>query len=419
MIVDIMTFQNNTSEPLDSALLQLLNQNLRISHFTQVRQSIHSQPELAFEEYQTSELIYQELLAIGIDPKNITRGLAKTGIVVKIQKGSSAEHPKSLMLRADMDALPLQEQTNLSYASKVAGKMHACGHDGHVAMLLTALDFLHNHTHFNGTVYAVFQPAEEHGGGAKQMILDGLFEKFNTDYVFAIHNWPGLPVGHIGLNAGALMASSNEFQVTLQAKGGHAAMPQQANDVILTASQCIMAMQNIVARRIHPLDSAVVSTTYIKAGHASNILADEAIFGGTIRTFDNELTNLIEAELNHVLSHVAKSQQCHMHLDFKRSYPATVNAQSAYELLKQTLSYLPQSHITDPVKPTMGAEDFSFMLQQKPGCYFFLGNGLPVSNNQHDLGACQLHNPYYDFNDDLIKHGAIVWVQLVNSYLKS
>jgi amidohydrolase len=341
-------------------------------YYQGIRRQIHAHPELSFEEAQTSQLIITELLKIGIAPSSIHQNIAKTGVVVEIQKNKNdpknTQNTKKIMLRADMDALPLQELNHFEHASKNTGKMHACGHDGHVATLLCAVAYIYHHLDFSGTLYAVFQPAEEHGGGAQKMIEAGLFEKFPTDFVFALHNWPNLEQGVAGIQAKALMASSNEFNVKIKGRGGHAAIPDQAADPLLASAHIIQSLQSIVARNVAPLDSAVLSVTYIRGGHASNIIPDEVEFGGTVRTFNTAVTDLIEKRLKQLINSQATSFDCQAEITFSRNYPPTVNHRSAYDLLKNTLNHHKHRYIDD-ITPTMGAEDFAFMLQKKAWAY--------------------------------------------------
>ncbi len=386
---------------------------LNIAHFIDVRRRIHQNPELAFEEFSTAAFIAEELQAAGIH--QLATKIAQTGIVATLKKGTGN---KKIMLRADMDALPLQEANTFAHRSRNPMRMHACGHDGHVATLLCAMAYLAQYGQFDGTVYALFQPAEEHGGGAQKMLEAGLLETYQPDYVFALHNWPDLPVGHFGLKAGALMASSNEFQIHISGKGGHAAIPQQSNDPLLTATHLIQGLQTIVSRNVPPLDAVVLSVTHLNAQSASNIILDEVIFGGTVRTFDSQLTQLVEDKMRTMAMHYAQAHGCSAQVHFQRNYPPTVNHAQACALLDASLTkHFGTSRIHTNVTPTMGAEDFAFILEKAIGAYFFLGNGDGQSHHSSGLGPCQLHNPHYDFNDALIEHGASAWIHLVEDYL--
>jgi hippurate hydrolase len=381
-----------------------------------IRRDIHAHPELCFEEKRTSDVVAQTLESWGI---KIHRGLGKTGVVGIIE--GSLGKGRSIGLRADMDALPLQEHNHFEHTSQHPGKMHACGHDGHVAMLLGAAQYLAQHRAFKGTVYLIFQPAEEGGGGAREMIRDGLFDLFPCDAVFGMHNWPGIPVGDFAVTPGPMMASSNEFQITVKGKGGHAALPHNSADPVFAASQIIGSLQAIITRNKRPVDAAVLSITQFHAGDASNIIPDSAWIGGTVRTFTLEVLDLIETRLNQIASATAQAFDCSAEVTFSRNYPPTINHEKetafAIDVMKDLVG---EKHVNPRVDPTMGAEDFAYMLQEKPGCYVFIGNGDGDHRSQgHGLGPCQLHNPSYDFNDQLLPLGSTYWVRLVERYLDS
>ncbi len=381
-----------------------------------IRRDIHAHPELCFEEQRTSDVIAKQLESWGIE---IHRGLGKTG-VVGIIPGSLGEGRK-IGLRADMDALPLQEHNQFAHASQHTGKMHACGHDGHVAMLLGAAQYLATHRNFKGTVYLIFQPAEEGGGGAREMIRDGLFDLFPCDAVFGMHNWPGIPMGEFAVTPGPMMASSNEFTITVKGKGGHAALPHNSADPVYAASQMIGALQAIITRNKRPVDAAVLSITQFHAGDASNIIPDSAWIGGTVRTFTNEVLDLIEKRLHEIANSVAKAFDCEAEVEFLRNYPPTINHPKETDFAISVMKELVGEDKVNPrVDPTMGAEDFAYMLQAKPGCYVFIGNGDGDHRIQgHGLGPCQLHNPCYDFNDKLLPLGSTYWVKLVEKFLRA
>ncbi len=378
-----------------------------------IRRDIHAHPELCFTEYRTSKVVATKLAEWGIP---YVEGLAETGVVGIIKKGHGT---KALGLRADMDALPMQEINQFAHTSTYPGKMHACGHDGHTAMLLGAAFYLAHHAKFDGTVYLIFQPAEEGGGGARRMIAEGLFEKFPMDAVFGLHNWPGLPTGSFGVREGALMASSNEFHVTVRGKGAHAAQPQKGIDPVMIAVQIAQSWQTIVSRNVNPLDPAVLSLTQIHTGSATNVIPDEAQMIGTVRTFSNATLDLIESRMKSIAEHTAQAFDAEVDFQFKRNYPPLINhapeTQFAIEVMQDIVG---KDAVSCAVEPTMGAEDFAYMLQSKPGCYVFLGNGDGDHRSAgHGLGPCNLHNPSYDFNDDLLPIGASFWVQLVQKYL--
>lgn len=383
--------------------------------FITIRRDLHQFPELGYEELRTADKMAQLLQSWNIP---IHRGLGITG-VVGILQGTQGPG-KTIGLRADIDALPMPEQNNFAHKSQHEGKMHACGHDGHTTMLLAAAKYLASHNDFMGTVYFIFQPAEEGLGGAKKMIEDGLFTLFPMDAVFGIHNWPNMPAGHFGLRSGAIMASSNTFSIQIQGKGAHGAMPHLGADPILAAVHIAQGIQSIISRNIDPLDHAVVSITQIHAGSADNVIPDSAQIRGTVRTFSTETLDLIEQRLQLICQSSASALGCSATMDFDRRYPPTINhaAETLFcaDLLKD---WLGPDRVIDPVTPSMGAEDFSFMLEQVPGCYLFLGNGSGDHRIAgHGLGPCTLHNGSYDFNDDLIPIGATYWVKLATEWLK-
>jgi hippurate hydrolase len=379
----------------------------------QIRRDLHAHPELSYEEQRTADLVAARLTEWGIP---IVRGLGVTGVVGIIRNGDS---PRAIGLRADMDALPMQELNGFAHASRHAGKMHACGHDGHTAMLLGAARYLARHRNFDGTVYLIFQPAEEGGAGARRMIEDGLFEQFPMDAVYGMHNWPGIPVGSFGVVAGPMMASSNEFRVVVKGKGGHAAQPHRGVDPVMVAVQVAQGWQTIISREKNPLDTAVLSITQIHAGSATNVIPDEAVLIGTVRTFTTGVLDLVERRMEEIAKGVAAGFNAAIEFDFKRNYPPLVNhpAQTAFavEAMKAVAG---AGQVDANVEPTMGAEDFAYMLQAKPGCYVFIGNGEGAHRaGGHGLGPCQLHNASYDFNDQLLPIGASYWVRLAEMSL--
>ena len=379
----------------------------------QIRRDIHAHPELCYEEQRTSDVVAARLTEWGIP---VVRGLGVTGVVGIIKNGSS---DRAIGLRADMDALPMQELNTFDHASRHRGKMHACGHDGHTAMLLGAAHYLSRHRNFDGTVYLIFQPAEEGGAGARKMIEDGLFEQFPMDAVYGMHNWPGLPAGSFGVIPGPMMASSNEFRVVVKGKGAHAAQPHRGIDPVMVAVQIAQSWQTIISREKNPLETAVLSITQIHAGSATNVIPDEAVLIGTVRTFSTEVLDLIERRMQEIANGVAAGFNASVDFGFKRNYPPLVNhpEQTAFAV-EAMRAVVGDKNVNTDVEPTMGAEDFAFMLQAKPGCYVFIGNGDGEHRaGGHGLGPCQLHNGSYDFNDQLLPVGASFWARLVEMRL--
>ncbi len=383
------------------------------ANLTALRRDIHAHPELCFQEERTSALIARQLTDWGIP---IHRGLGKTGVVGILKNGSST---RTLGLRADIDALPMTEHNSFAHASKHPGKMHACGHDGHTAMLLAAARHLARHRNFDGTVYFVFQPAEEGGGGAREMIKDGLFERFPMEAMFGIHNWPGMKAGEFALKNGPVFASSNEFKIVIRGKGCHAAMPHLGLDPVPVACQMVNAFQTIISRNKKPLDAGVISVTMLKAGEATNVVPDHCELQGTVRTFTLELLDLIEQRMEKVARATAEAFDCDVEFQFRRNYPPTINHPAETTFVRGVLEDLVGPANVQEFEPTMGAEDFSYYLQQVPGCYFLIGNGDGTHRaGGHGLGPCTLHNPSYDFNDELIPLGGSMWVRLVEAWFK-
>ena len=387
-----------------------------------IRRDIHAHPELKFEEHRTASLVAQELRDYGCD--RVVTGLGKTGVVGLI-KGHrptvSGQQRTMIGLRADMDALPMSELNTFAHASRHAGKMHACGHDGHTATLLAAAKAMSLDRDFAGSVVLIFQPAEEGGGGAKAMIEDGLFEQFPCDAVFAIHNWPGLKVGEFGMNPGAMMASSNEFEIMVRGKGAHAAMPHLGVDPVLIASHLILAFQSLVSRETKPIDATVLSVTQVHAGEATNVIPDHCVMKGTVRTFSLQALDTIEAGMRRICSQLPGAFTAQADFQFNRNYPPTINHRhEAMFAADVAADIVGEAMVQRNVEPTMGAEDFAYMLLEKPGAYIFLGNGDASGLHRsqgHGLGPCTLHNPSYDFNDDLIPIGATFWQLLTKRFL--
>ena len=379
-----------------------------------IRRDLHAHPELNYEEQRTSDVVARKLTEWQIP---ILRGMGVTGVVGIIKSGNS---DRAIALRADMDALPVQELNTFPHASQHQGKMHACGHDGHTAMLLGAAHHLSQHRNFDGTVYLIFQPAEEGGGGAQRMIDDGLFEQCPVEAVFGMHNWPGMATGSFGVTPGPMMASSNEFEVIVKGKGSHAAQPHKSVDPVMVAVQIAQSWQTIVSRNLNPNDPAVLSVTQIHSGSATNVIPDVATLIGTVRTFSLPVLDTIEARMREVAQHTAAAFGAEVEFRFHRNYPPLVNHAKETAFAVEVLQAMVGSDNVNPqVEPTMGAEDFAFMLQNKPGCYVFIGNGEGAHRDSgHGLGPCNLHNASYDFNDDLLPIGASYWVNLAETYLK-
>jgi amidohydrolase len=376
-----------------------------------LRRDVHGHPELGFQEHRTSDLIAETLTGWGIP---VHRGLGKTGVVGIVKKGTSS---RAVGLRADMDALPITERNTFPHASMQAGKMHACGHDGHIAMLLSAARYLSADRDLDGTVYLVFQPAEEGGGGAREMIKDGLFERFPMDAIFGIHNWPGMDVGQFAIRSGPVFASSNEFRITIRGRGAHAAMPDNGIDPVPIACQMVQAFQTIITRNKRPIDAGVISVTMIHAGDATNVMPDSCEIGGTVRTFTVEVLDLIERRMRQIADSTCQAFEAGCEFDFRRNYPPTINHPKQTEFVRSLLGTLVGAENVLEFEPTMAAEDFSYFLLEKPGCYFLIGNG----DGSHRIegqggGPCMLHNASYDFNDELIPFGGAMWVRLAEAW---
>lgn len=380
-----------------------------------IRRDIHAHPELAYQELRTADIVARLLTDWGIE---IDRGLGGTGVVGIIRGTEPHDPAQAIGLRADMDALPMQELNTFAHASQHPGTMHGCGHDGHIAMLLNAARYLSENRQFAGTVYLVFQPAEEGAAGAKRMIEDGLFKKFPMQAIFGMHNWPGLPIGHFGVTVGPIMSSSNEFFIEIQGKGAHGGMPHLGSDPIVASLQVGHALQTIISRNRHPLQAAVLSITQIHAGSAMNVIPDAAQLMGTVRTFTDETLDLVENRMDEIVQHTCQAMNCDGKLTFRRNYPPTVNTEAETEFCVKVMRDIVGSENVDSrVVPTMGAEDFAFMLQEVPGCYVWIGNGMGEHRDAgHGLGPCMLHNSSYDFNDELLPLGATYWVRLVQQW---
>jgi hippurate hydrolase len=383
-----------------------------VAEFVAIRRDLHAHPELSFAEDRTAARVADLLEAWGIP---VVRGVGRTGVVGVLQRGRGK---RAIGLRADMDALPVEEHNRFAHASRHPGRMHACGHDGHTAMLLAAARHLALHATFDGTIVLIFQPAEEGGTGALAMMEDGLFERFPVDAVFAAHNWPGLPVGSFAVSPGPMMASCNEFTIVVHGKGAHAAMPDQGIDAIQVAFQIGTALQTIVSRNVRPAESVVLSITQVHAGDALNVLPDSCRLRGTVRCFSVQARDVVEARMRQLVQHIGAAHGARCEMDFKCNCPPTTNHPVETAFLQGVLREVAGSQNVRPFEPTMSAEDFSFMLQAKAGCYFMIGNGDGDHRNAgHGLGPCTLHNPSFDFNDALIPIGASVWVSLAQAWL--
>jgi hippurate hydrolase len=376
-----------------------------LAELTALRRDIHAHPELAFAEQRTADVVARELERYGLE---VHRGFARTGVVGVLRAGSS---PRMIGLRADMDALPVAELNEFPHHSKHPGKMHACGHDGHTAMLLGAARQLAADPGFDGTAVFIFQPAEESEGGAAVMIEDGLFERFPVEAVFGLHNWPGIEVGRMAVMPGPVMAGTCAFEIVIRGHGCHAAMPHQGVDGIVAGAQLVQALQTVVSRTLHPCDAGVVSVTQFHAGEAWNVIPEEVVLRGTIRTFKPEVQEAVERAVERLCSGVAAANGAQIGVRFDHRYPPTVNSTAEAEFCRNlAASVFGSEQVLTDVLPSMGAEDFAYMLREKPGCYVWLGNGPGT-------GGCTLHNPHYDFNDSALAWGVAYWVALVRRAL--
>jgi amidohydrolase len=368
------------------------------AEYTALRRDLHMHPELAFDEQRTARVVCERLAALGIEHY---AGIGRTGVVAVIA-GSRRSSGHAVGLRADMDALPLREDNEFAHRSRHHGRMHGCGHDGHTTMLLAAARYLHDARHFDGTVYLIFQPAEEGHAGAKAMLDDGLFERFPVDEVYALHNWPGLPPGRIGVTPGPAMAAADRIEITIEGRGGHGAHPHLAVDPVLVAGHLITAAQSIVSRNVNPVDTAVVSLCAMEAGDlaAMSVIPARATLVGTVRTFQPAIQDLIERRLAELVASVAAAFGAQARLNYVRLYPATINHRAQAEFASTVAETLVgRENVVRDLAPSMGAEDFSFMLQARPGAFARLGQGGVES-------GCFLHSSRYDFNDAVIPLGA-------------
>jgi hippurate hydrolase len=374
------------------------------AEITAWRRDLHAHPELQYDVHRTASFVAEKLAAFGCD--EVVQGIGRSGVVgvIRGHKGGG----KAVALRADMDALPIEEANDVPYKSRVPGKMHACGHDGHTAMLLGAAKYLADTRNFAGTAVVVFQPAEEGGAGALSMLNDGLMQRFAIGEVFGMHNYPGLPVGEFAIRTGPIMASADTLMIDIEGVGGHAARPHIAIDTILVGAQIINQLQSIVSRNVDPLKSAVISICMFQAGHTDNVIPQTAHLRGTARSLDPEVRDLLEKRLHEVIEGTARLHGAKAKLTYRRGYPVLKNhAREAGFAAAVAGEIVGRDHVNPAMDPVMGAEDFAYMLEARPGAFIFLGNG----------NSAGLHNPAYDFNDEIIPLGTSYWVRLVETAL--
>jgi len=370
------------------------------------RRDLHAHPEVMYDVHRTAAFVAEQLRAFGCD--EVATGLGQTGVVGVIKGRKPGGKGGVIGLRADMDALPIEEETNLPYASKTPGKMHACGHDGHTAMLLGAAQYLAETRNFSGDAVVIFQPAEEGGAGALAMIKDGLMDRFKIEQVYGMHNGPGMPIGSFATRPGPLMAAMDRISIQIEGVGGHAAYPHKTIDPVLAGSQLVVALQGIVGRSVNPLESAVLSICEFHAGHASNVIPSSAELKGTVRTLKAEVRDLMEKRMNEVCAGVALATGTKITLDYDRGYPVVVNHAAETAMAARVAGEIAgATNVSLDMTPIMGAEDFAYMLEARPGAFIFCGNG----------DSAGLHHPAYNFNDDAIVFGTSYWVKLVETTL--
>jgi hippurate hydrolase len=370
------------------------------------RRDLHSHPELLFEVHRTAATVAEKLKAFGCD--EVVGGIGRTGVVGLIRGRKPSPEGKVIGLRADMDALPIDEANDVPYKSTIPGKMHACGHDGHTAMLLGAAKYLAETRNFAGSVAVIFQPAEEGGGGGREMVKDGLMERFKIAEVYGMHNYPGLPVGQFALRPGPLMAAADRIRIDIEGRGGHAARPHISIDSIMVGAQMIANLHTIVSRNVDPLESAVISICLFQAGNTDNVIPQTALLRGTARSFNVEVQDILERRVREVVEHTAKAFGAKATLSYKRDYPVTRNHERQAAFAGSVAAQIVgDERVNGNVAPVMGAEDFSFMLNERPGAFIFIGNG----------DSAGLHHPAYDFDDDVIPIGTSYWVRLVETAL--
>jgi hippurate hydrolase len=381
-------------------LIEAITNNKEL--FTQWRHELHAIPEIAFQEEKTADFVEQKLRQFGI---TVHPRMAGTGVIGSLSAGTSS---RCIALRADLDALPIVEKTDVSYCSSHQGMMHACGHDGHTAMLLAAAWYLARHQDFDGTVYFVFQPAEENEGGGRALVEEGFFKRFPVQDVYGMHNWPGLAPGQFAIRSGPVMASYDVFDITIIGKGGHAAAPQHSIDPVVIAGHVIMALQHISSRQTSPLDSVVVSITKIKAGDSYNVIPETAHLSGTVRTFHQSVQDKVISQIQQIVNSTCLAYGATAEIDYQKRYPSTINTDAeTHNAALAAQEVVGQDNIVADHPPSMGSEDFSFLLNESKGCYVSIGNGDSAS----------LHNPHYDFNDEIIVTGASYWVRLTQQQL--
>ncbi len=377
-----------------------------LPEITEWRRDLHQHPELLFDVHRTANVVAEKLREFGVD--EVVEGIGRTG-VVGIINGKKDSANSVIGLRADMDALPIHETSGVAHASTTEGKMHACGHDGHTAMLLGAAKYLCETRNFNGKVAVIFQPAEEGGGGGDEMVKDGMMDRFGIQEVYGMHNWPGMEIGHFALRSGPLMAAADQFDIVITGRGGHAAAPHRGIDPTVTASQLMLALQSVVSRNVDPLENAVVSVTSFQTDTVSyNVIPQTVSLKGTVRTLSSEVRDAVKARMETLVEHTAKAMDATASFEYHYGYPVSVNSEEQTDFAAGVAAKVSGADKVDSnVAPVMGAEDFSYMLQARPGAFIFMGNG----------DTALLHHPDYDFNDDAIPHGCSYWVQLVEEAL--
>lgn len=372
--------------------------------YTEFRRDLHAHPETAFEEFRTAKLVAEKLISFGLD---VTTAVGRTGVVARYENGDGP----AIGLRADMDALDLEEMNEFDHKSCHPGKMHGCGHDGHTTMLLAAARYIAEQKQIKGTIYFIFQPAEENEGGAAAMIKDGLFERFPMQAIFGMHNFPGLPVGQFAVRTGPFLAAFETFDISLQGTGGHSALPHLAKDPVVAAGHLVTALQTVVSRSLDPMKHAVLSITQLHGGTAYNVIPDRVKISGSLRYFEHEQQDMLEGRIKTICNGIGQSHDIDIQVSFDPGYPPLVNWPEETKLCVQAMNDVTDNkNVNSDADAILGSEDFSFMLREKPGCYVLIGNGI------EGAGGCMIHNPHYDFNDDIIPLGATYWVRLCEQF---